>query len=256
VVRTPVVRAPARSTGRHQWQQGRARRSSVEVPVRVVIAEDSLIVREGIEQLLEFEHQVELVGSCVDLPQLMDVVERELPDVVLTDLRMPPDQSDEGVRVASWLRHAHPQIGVIVLSQYAEPRLATKLLEDGSQGRGYLLKERIRDATQLRTAIETVAAGGVVIDPKLVDALIAPASELTPLGELTPRERDVLAHVAQGMSNAAIADALVLTKSAVEKHINSIFIKLGLTDADDISKRVKAALLFLAAGDAGHSHLI
>jgi DNA-binding NarL/FixJ family response regulator len=216
--------------------------------VRVVIAEDSLIVREGIEQILALEDGLELAASCADMPQLMQAVERESPDVVLTDLRMPPAHADEGIRVAARLRETQPQIGVIVLSQYAEPLLALKLIEAGSDRRGYLLKERIHDGAQLRAAIEAVAQGGVVIDPKLVDALFAGKSRLesSPLTELTDREREVLAELAQGRSNAAIADSLVLTKSAIEKHINSIFVKLGLADADDISKRVKAALVFLA----------
>jgi DNA-binding NarL/FixJ family response regulator len=216
--------------------------------VRVVIAEDSLIVREGIEQILALEDGLELAASCADMPELMEAVEREGPDVVLTDLRMPPAHADEGIRVAARLRETQPQIGVIVLSQYAEPLLALKLIEAGSDGRGYLLKERIHDGAQLRAAIEAVAQGGVVIDPKLVDALFAGKSRLesSPLAELTQREREVLAALAQGRSNAAIADSLVLTKSAIEKHINSIFVKLGLADADDISKRVKAALVFLA----------
>jgi DNA-binding NarL/FixJ family response regulator len=220
-------------------------------PIRVVIAEDSLIVREGIEQILAPENGVELAASCQDMPHLMEAVEREEPDVVLTDLRMPPGQQDEGIRVAARLRETHPQIGVIVLSHYAESALALKLIEAGSGRRGYLLKERIHDAAQLRASIEAVAQGGVVIDFKLVDALFADKSRLerSPVAELTQREQEVLAELAQGKSNAAIADSLVLTKSAIEKHINSIFVKLGLADADDISKRVKAALVFLAESE-------
>ena len=217
--------------------------------IRVIIAEDNLIVREGIQHILAVESDIEVVASCGDLPDLMGAIEREAPDVVLTDIKMPPTQLDEGIQVASWLREAHPQIAVVVLSQYAEPSYALKLLEPGSDRRGYLLKERVHDASQLRAAIEAVAQGGTIIDSKLVDALVVGKARLerSPLAELTPREREVLAAIAQGKSNSAIADSLALSKRAVEKHINSIFLKLGLADADDVSKRVKAALLFLSA---------
>ena len=216
--------------------------------IRVVIAEDNLIVRSGIEQILGLAPNVEVVASCGDLPDLMEAIERENPDVVLTDIRMPPTQVDEGIKVAGWLREAHPDIGVVVLSQYADPSYALTLLEPGSDRRGYLLKERVHDASQLRAAIEAVAQGGAMIDPKLVDALVVGKARLarSPLAELTPRETTVLAQIAQGKSNAAIAESLVLTKRAVEKHIHSIFLKLGLAFADDVSKRVKATLLFLS----------
>jgi len=218
------------------------------VTIRVVIAEDSLIVRTGIQQILGLAPNVEVVASCGDLPELMEAIEREHPDVVLTDIRMPPTQVDEGIKVAGWLREAHPDIGVVVLSQYADPSYALTLLEPGSDRRGYLLKERVHDASQLRGAIEAVAQGGAMIDPKLVDALVVGKARLarSPLAELTPRETTVLAQIAQGASNAAIAESLVLTKRAVEKHIHSIFLKLGLAFADDVSKRVKATLLFLS----------
>ena len=170
------------------------------------------------------------------------------PDVLLTDIRMPPDMTDEGIRIAARLRERHPEIGVIVLSQYADAAYALALLEQGSQGRSYLLKERVHDRAQLRAAIESVAHGGSVIDPKIVDGLVAAqaALERSRLGELTARELEVLGEIAQGRSNAAIVASLVLTKRAVEKHINSIFLKLGLAHAEDLSKRVTAALLFLA----------
>jgi len=218
------------------------------VTIRVVIAEDSLIVRTGIQQILGLAPNVEVVASCGDLPELMEAIAREHPDVVLTDIRMPPTQVDEGIKVAGWLREAHPDIGVVVLSQYADPSYALTLLEPGSDRRGYLLKERVHDASQLRGAIEAVAQGGAMIDPKLVDALVVGKARLarSPLAELTPRETTVLAQIAQGASNAAIAESLVLTKRAVEKHIHSIFLKLGLAFADDVSKRVKATLLFLS----------
>ena len=221
------------------------------VTIRVVIAEDSLIVRTGIQQILGLAPNVEVVASCGDLPELMEAIEREHPDVVLTDIRMPPTQVDEGIKVAGWLREAHPDIGVVVLSQYADPSYALTLLEPGSDRRGYLLKERVHDASQLRGAIEAVAQGGAMIDPKLVDALVVGKARLarSPLAELTPRETTVLAQIAQGASNAAIAESLVLTKRAVEKHIHSIFLKLGLAFADDVSKRVKATLLFLSESE-------
>jgi DNA-binding NarL/FixJ family response regulator len=218
------------------------------MPVRVVLAEDSLLVREGLQQLLDGASGVEVVAACADLVSLLETIERERPDVVLTDIRMPPTNTDEGVRVAARLRETHPEMGVVVLSQYDEPAYVLKLLETGSDRRAYLLKERIHDRGQLSTAIHTVAGGGSVIDPKIVEVLVAARARAddSPLLELTPREREVLAEIAEGKSNAAIAASLVLTKHAVEKHINAIFSKLGLADAGDVSKRVKAALLFLA----------
>ena len=218
------------------------------VPIRVVLADDSLLVREGLEQVLAAEAKVEVVAVCADLPSLLDAIEAEQPDVVVTDIRMPPSKSDEGIQVAARLRETRPDIGVIVLSQYSEPSYALTLLEGGSDRRGYLLKERVHDRSQLVSAVETVAEGGSVIDPRVVEVLVASKARAgsSPLAELTPREREVLAEIAQGKSNSAIADSLVLTKRAVEKHINSIFLKLNLSEAEDVSKRVKAALTFLA----------
>jgi DNA-binding NarL/FixJ family response regulator len=209
--------------------------------IRVAMAEDTLIVREGLEQMLASSPGVEVVASCPDLDSLLDAIERELPDVVLTDIRMPPAGSDEGIRVAAMLRESHPQIGVVVLSQFAEPAYVLKLLDAGSDRRGYLLKERVHNRGELISAI----------DPKIVEVLVAAKARAatSPLSELTGREREVLAEIATGKSNTAIAGSLVLTKRAVEKHINSIFMKLGLASADDVSKRVKATLLFLAEGD-------
>jgi DNA-binding NarL/FixJ family response regulator len=225
------------------------------MPVRVALADDSLLIREGIEQILASEPEIELVASCADLDALLDVVARTDVDVVLTDIRMPPTLTDEGIRVASRLRERAPEVGVLVLSQFSDARYALELLENGSERRGYLLKERIHDRAQLRTAILTVARGGSIVDPKVVDALVAARlrREASPLAVLTPRERDVLAEIAQGKSNGAIAESLVLTKRAVEKHINSIFLKLDLAFADDVSKRVKAALLFLAETETAPS---
>ncbi|MGH3041023.1 MAG: response regulator transcription factor [Gaiellaceae bacterium] len=216
--------------------------------IRVALADDSLLVREGLEQMLVSEGSIEVVASCADLPTLLEAIEVEDPDVVLTDIRMPPSSTDEGIQVAARLRESHPAIGVLVLSQYSEPGYALALLEAGSEGRGYLLKERVHDRAQLVSAIAEVAEGGSVIDPTVVDALVGASirAERSPLAELTPREKEVLAEIAQGKSNSAIADSLVLTKRAVEKHINAIFLKLDLSEAEDVSKRVKAALTFLA----------
>jgi DNA-binding NarL/FixJ family response regulator len=218
------------------------------VPVRVVIADDSLLLREGLRELLASVDEIEVAAACEDLPSLLEAVEAERPDVVLTDIRMPPGRIDEGVQAAIALRESHPYMGVIVLSQYDDPVYALALLRDGSDRRGYLLKERIHDRGQLTSAIETVAEGGSFVDPKVVESLIAARAhtDSSPLSQLTPREQEVLAQIAQGKSNAAIAESLVLTKRAVEKHINSIFLKLDLSASEDVSKRVKAALLFLA----------
>ena len=224
--------------------------------IRVVIADDNLLVREGLEQVLGGQQGIELVGVYADLPSLLEAIEADPPDVVLTDIRMPPSHTDEGIRLAALLRETNPHVGVVVLSQYSEPFYALALLESGSEGRGYLLKERVRDREQLLSALETVAGGGSVVDPRIVDLLVASKgrAERSSLAALTPREREVLAQIAQGKSNSAIAESLVLSKRAVEKHIHSIFFKLGLSEAEDASKRVKATLAFLSdepeAGDA------
>jgi DNA-binding NarL/FixJ family response regulator len=221
------------------------------MPVRIAVADDSLIVREGIAQLLAAHPDIEVVASCQDFDSVIAAVDDERPDVVVTDIRMPPTHTDEGIRLAALLRERHPDVGVVVLSNYAEAGFALALLESGSEGRAYLLKERIHSRTQLAAAIQSVAAGGSVMDPKIVEPLVAAKSRAvrSPLAELTAREREVLSEIAQGKSNAAIADSLVLTKRAVEKHINSIFLKLSLSDSEDVSKRVKATLLFLADVD-------
>jgi DNA-binding NarL/FixJ family response regulator len=218
------------------------------VAIRVVVAEDSLIVREGLQQLLAASPSVHVVAAYGDVEEVLEAVERDRPDVVLTDIRMPPSNTDEGIRLADHLRERRPSTGVVVLSQYSEPPYVLALLEHGSDRRGYLLKERIHDRGQLVSAIDAVARGGSVIDPKIVEVLVEAKAraDRSPLAELTPRERDVLAEIAEGKSNAAVAESLVLTKRAVEKHINSIFTKLGLAGSGDVSKRVKATLLFLA----------
>jgi DNA-binding NarL/FixJ family response regulator len=222
------------------------------MPIAIALADDSLIVREGVAQILAGESEMQIVASCGDLPSVLAAVEAERPDVVLTDIRMPPTSTDEGIRLATLLRERHPEIGVVVLSNYAEPAYALALLESGSEGRAYLLKERIHDRAQLIAAITSVAAGGSMLDSKIVEPLVAAKLriERSPVAQLTGREREVLAEIAKGKSNAAIADTLVLTKRAVEKHINSIFLKLNLSDAEDVSKRVKATLLFLADAEA------
>jgi DNA-binding NarL/FixJ family response regulator len=220
--------------------------------LRIALADDSLIAREGVERILAGQTDIEVVASCGDLPSLLEAVESERPDVVVTDIRMPPTGTDEGIRLAALLRDEHPQIGVVVLSNYVEPAYALALLASGSEGRAYLLKERLHDRAELVAAIESVAAGGSVLDSKIVEPLVAAnlRVERSPLAALTGREREVLAEIAKGKSNAAIADTLVLTKRAVEKHINSIFLKLNLAFAEDVSKRVKATLLFLANPDS------
>jgi len=219
--------------------------------IRVVVAEDSLLVREGIEKLLAAQDSVEIVALCVDLPELLAAVETHLPDAVLTDIRMPPDHTDEGIVAATTLREQHPGVGVVVLSQYVEPGYAVALFDGGSQGRAYLLKERLSDVEQLVGAIHEVTNGGSVIDPKVVESLVEARSRTrhSPLEHLTPRELEVLSEIAQGKNNAAVAASLVLSERAVEKHINSLFSKLGLSHEPDVHRRVKAVLLYLANRD-------
>jgi DNA-binding NarL/FixJ family response regulator len=218
------------------------------VSIRVVLAEDNYLVREGVRGLLDSQADIEVVAVCVDLDSLLAAVEAEHPDVVVTDIRMPPGNSDEGIQAAARLRTSDPGVGVVVLSQYATPAYALALLESGSEGRSYLLKERVQDVEQLASAIRAVAEGGSVIDPKVVEALVGEntRAEESPLGQLTPRERDVLREMAIGKSNAAIGEALFLTESSVEKVIHSIFLKLGLTWEPSIHKRVKAVILYMA----------
>ena len=218
------------------------------MPIRLVLAEDHYLVREGLRRLLETEPDLEVVAACGDLDSLLAAVDAERPDVVLTDIRMPPGDSDEGIQAAERLRETNPAVGVVVLSQYANPTYALALLKGGSAGRAYLLKERVDDLGQLAAAIRAVAEGGSVVDPKVVEALVAENArgERSPLNELTPRERDVLREIAEGKNNAAIAAALFLTERSVEKVIHSIFLKLGLTWETAVHKRVKAVILYLA----------
>ena len=221
------------------------------MPIRVVLAEDHYLVREGVQRLLEPVSDVEVAGVCHDLDSLLDAVDEKRPDVVVTDIRMPPGNADEGIQAAERLRETHPGVGVVVLSQYATPSYALALLDQGSAGRAYLLKERVEDVEQLVAAIRTVAEGGSMIDPKVVDALVAEnaRNEDSPLNQLTPRERDVLREMAEGKNNAAIAESLVLTERSVEKVIHSIFLKLDLTWETAVHRRVKAVILYLAESD-------
>jgi DNA-binding NarL/FixJ family response regulator len=221
--------------------------------MRVVVAEDSMLVREGIAKLLGAQDDIEVVALCEDLPSLLEAVDREAPDVVLTDIRMPPTGTDEGIRAAATLRASHPGVGVVVLSQYAEPTYALELLDGGSEGRAYLLKERLADGEQLVAALREVANGGSVVDPKVVESLVSARSRSaqSPLEHLTPRESEVLAEIAQGKNNSAVASSLVLSERAVEKHINSLFSKLGLSEEPDVHRRVKAVLLYLSASQGG-----
>lgn len=215
----------------------------------LVLAEDSYLVREGISALLDEHDGYELVAACSNADELLEAVDEHLPDVVLTDIRMPPTQTDEGIRAALAIRASHPEIGVVVLSNYVEPEYALRLFESGSAGLAYLLKERVGDLEHLAKAIEEVASGGSVIDPQVVDVLVdARTSKPSVLDRLTPRELEVLSEIAKGRSNAAIGDVLFISSRAVEKHINSIFTKLDLSLEDSIHRRVRAVLLYLGSG--------
>jgi DNA-binding NarL/FixJ family response regulator len=216
--------------------------------IRVVVADDSYVIREGLVATLTAEQGIELVGVCSDGNELVATIAAERPTVAVADIRMPPSGDGEGIRIAMRLRETHPELGVVVLSQYVEPAYAISLMGSGTSRRAYLLKDRLRDKAELLLAIRSVATGGSVIDPAVVDALIQARTreEQSPLALLTARESEILAGIAEGKSNAAIADSLVLTKRAVEKHVNSIFAKLDLPGPQDVSRRVTAALLFLA----------
>jgi len=218
------------------------------MPIRVVVAEDNYLVREAVTRLLDTHPDTTVVGSAADYDSLFAAVESDAPDVLVTDIRMPPTGTDEGVRAAVALRDSHPALGVVVLSQYVEPEYALALLDGGSERRAYLLKERVSDVDQLVRAVCEVAEGGSVIDPKVVEALVEARSRRadSPLSFLTPRESEVLAAMAQGRNNAAVAATLGLSERAVEKHINSVFSKLGLSEEPDVHRRVKAVLLYLA----------
>ena len=219
-------------------------------PLRVLLAEDSFLVREGVRRLLSGSAELEVVAACGDYDEALAGIEAHRPDVVLTDIRMPPTHTDEGIRIAAHCRRAHPTTGVLLLSQYVEASYVTVLLDQGTEGRGYLLKERIAELDDLTDAIRAIAGGGTAIDPKVIEALVSGRSRAgdASLARLTPRERDVLAAIAEGHTNRGIAAQLVLSQHAVEKHINSIFAKLDLSGDQQHHPRVRAALLFLAEG--------
>jgi len=220
--------------------------------IRVVVAEDHVLLREGISRLVAANDDMELAGTAGDLPALLAMIERELPEVVVTDIRMPPTGTDEGIQAAAWVRQRYPGTGVVVLSQYVAPGYAVALLEHGSAGRAYLLKERIGSVDELARAIRAVAGGGSVIDPMVVDELVRSRTQDRQhvLTSLTPRELEILAEMAQGKSNSASAATLFVTERAVEKHTNSIFAKLGLSEERDVNRRVKAVLVYLSEHQA------
>jgi DNA-binding NarL/FixJ family response regulator len=217
------------------------------VAIRVVFAEDNYLVREGTSALLRDSEDIELVDAVEDLPSLLAAVDEHHPDAVLTDIRMPPTSTTEGIDAAREIRSRHPNVGVVVLSQYADEEYAYDLLREGAAGLGYLLKERVADVTELVRALTEVSKGGSVLDPKVVEALVARKDRLehSPLTQLTDREREVLSEMAQGKNNAAIAKSMFLTERAVEKHINSLFHKLGLSEEPEVHRRVMAVLAFL-----------
>ena len=217
--------------------------------IRVLVAEDNFLLREGLRRLLGAAADIEVVGTCGDLNALLKAVGDLTPDVVVTDIRMPPTGTDEGIQAATRLRASHPDIGVVVLSQYATPSYALALFEDGSDRRAYLLKDRVSELDDLVAAIRVVAEGGSVVDPKVVEELVRArsAKASSPLRHLTQREREILAELATGKSNSAIATALYLSERAVEKHSNAIFSKLGLNEEPDVNRRVKAVLVHLSA---------
>jgi DNA-binding NarL/FixJ family response regulator len=223
------------------------------VAIRVAFADDNALLREGISKLVEAHDDFELVGTASNLPELLAVIEETSPDVVVTDIRMPPTGTDEGLQAASMLRRTRPEVGVVVLSQFTAPAYALALLEEGSAGRAYLLKERVAGANELAQAIRTVASGGSTIDPLVVDELVEARRKRkkSDLSWLTPRELEILGEMAQGKSNVAIASTLKVSERAVEKHTNSIFAKLGLTEERDVNRRVKAVLLFLSEPGGG-----
>jgi DNA-binding NarL/FixJ family response regulator len=219
--------------------------------VRIVLADDNYLVREGTRSLLEDAGDLEVVASVDDADQLLAAVERERPDVVITDIRMPPSHTVEGIEAARRIRAMAPGTGVVVLSQYADGGYALELFKDGTDGLAYLLKERVGDLEELLNAIAAVAAGGSAIDPRIVEALVRSRERASrsPLRHLTERELEVLQQMARGKSNAGISEALFISESAVEKHVSSIFLKLGVTEQPQISRRVAAVLAFL---DAAH----
>jgi len=221
--------------------------------ISVVLADDSFLVLEAIQSLVAEEPDVEVVEACSDPHTARAAIDAHHADALVTDIRMPPTGEDEGIVLANELRQSHPDVGVVVLSQYSDPRYSLELLADGSDRRAYLLKDRVHDRNELLRAIRAVVRGDSVVDAKVVERLIDARrrAENSAVARLTPREQQILAEIAQGKSNAAIADSLRLNKRAVEKHINAIFTKLGFSDDADISRRVKATLLYLADDSGG-----
>lgn len=212
--------------------------------MRVILAEDSTLLREGLLRLLTEEGH-EVVAAVGDAAALLEAVERQPPDVAVVDVRMPPTHTDEGLRAALEIRRRHPEVGVLVLSQYVEKRYATELLTGESEAVGYLLKDRVAEVDEFLDALERVGAGRAAFDPEVVRRLLARSSRTDPLSRLTAREREVLGEMAQGHTNASIAVRLHVSRSAVEKHINAIFDKLGLAGATGYSRRVLAVLRYL-----------
>ena len=236
---------------RARYDRGPLLAYGVAMALRIVVSEDNLLVREGLVRLLSTAPDIEVVASCGAYDDVMAASEEQTPDVVVTDIRMPPTLSDEGIRLAQELRASHAEVGVVVVSQYSETSHVLKLFEGGSDRSAYLLKERIHDRSALVSAVRAVATGGSFVDSRIVDVLVyarsgAPSSRLA---ELTSREREVLSEIAQGRSNSAIAESLVISKRSVEKLVNAIFLKLGLGAAEDVSKRVQAALIVLAESE-------
>jgi DNA-binding NarL/FixJ family response regulator len=219
--------------------------------LRLVVAEDNLLVREGLLALLSTFDELDLVATCGSADELLAAVAEHDPDVVLTDIRMPPTHTDEGIQVARALRTSAPRVGVVVLSQFVEPAYALDLLADGTSRRGYVLKDHVDDIDRLVLAMQTVAAGGSYVDDAVIDALVRGRARATgsPLAALSPRETEVLSEIATGRTNTAIARVLGISEHAIEKHTSAIFAKLGLGDAEDLNRRVAAVLLFLAGRD-------
>ena len=215
--------------------------------LRVVVADDNVFIRNGIAAMIHAIDDVELVAECADLPELRTAVADHDPDLVVTDIQMPPTLTDEGIVAALEIRADRDDVGVLVLSQYVEPEYVMTLFEDGSEGLGYLLKERVADLDEFERAIRSVASGQSAVDPKVVEVLVSSRSRRpSEIDLLTPRETEVLGLIAEGLNNAAIAERLVLGDKAVAKHINGIFSKLGLSEEDEVHRRVKAVLLWLA----------
>jgi DNA-binding NarL/FixJ family response regulator len=249
VARTPPGRV--RAAGPSPPSGAKSRPPLTGSPVlspQIVIAEDNLLVREGIKALLEISEDIDVVGVCESYESLLESVDTLRPDVVLTDIRMPPSSTDEGIRAANEIRTRYPETGVVVLSQHDEPDYALALFDGGTARRAYLLKDRVSEKDQLLSAIQEVARGGSSIDPKVVEALVEQRSrfEDSPLANLGEREKEVLSEMTQGKDNAAVATSLFLTVKTIEKYINSMFAKLGLSEERDVNRRVKAVLLYLS----------